>query len=765
MPDLRERVLYPRAGWLSLGLLAVMVLALAWSVQGAGWLDQLDFLVPVGLAAVVIGAILGVVGGSVVILLPLAAVLGTAVMVWAIGGEYFPLLDGAGRLLGLRDELIGWTASVLDTGYPSQMSPYAFGLGILMFATAFTASYAVYRHHRVIDAILLLGAALITNMSATYTNLFSHLLLFVIAALLLWLRAALVNRRDGWQRRRVNENLEVPAAIMRSGIVFAGASVALAWILTSVAIAAPLTGAWRSFDGVWTSVREGVDGIFGSLTNPESRLSGDSFGPGFVVSGSFEGSDDEVLVLAAPQPMYLRTVTYDAYTGRGWERSSGDKRQVAPGAPLFGDLTPERPTDLDSVDVHTITIQMRQTIGRNLFTAGSPLEVYAPVVIHQPSGQPILGGIEAVTAFAPGKAYQVRVAITNATEAELIEAGTAYPEPVELLYLDDTGVTDRVAQLAREVTSGLESPYEQAEALASFLRTDARFSYDTNPGMPPRGEDLVDYFLFEGMRGYCEYYASSMVLMARSLGIPARVASGYAPAASDGDGQYTVREANAHAWAEVYFPGYGWQIFESTKSINPRFTREAGTPGTPGLPPGNPSGVDPLLRFDRDPDEGISTLPSFDPIEGGFDAAQGAPPPVEDGVRSGNALVIGLLVALGGFVVWLRVRQVQRRWRLLPAGDRAWRQLTAAADRAGVGPRPSETIYEYAGWLEDQLPAQVAPIRTVADGKVWQAYSGRRMTATAADRLDAAIAKLRLPLLALAVRRGLRRLFRRDADG
>jgi transglutaminase-like putative cysteine protease len=747
---------------LSIGLLAVMVLALGWSVQEAGWLDQLDFLVPVGLTAVVAGAVLGVLGMTVVVTLPLAAIIGTAVMVWAIGGEYFALLDGPGRLLELRSELIGWTISVLDTGYPSQMSPYAFGLGILMFATAFTATYAVYRHHRVIDAILLLGAALVTNMSATYAPI-THLLLFVVAALLLWLRAALVNRRDGWQRRRVNENLEVPTAIMRSGIIFAGASVVLAWMLTTVAVAAPLTGAWRSFDGVWTSVREGVDGIFGSLTNPESRLSGDSFGSGFVVSGSFVGSDDEVLVLAAPQPMYLRTVTYDAYTGRGWERSTGDKRQVSPGAPLFGDLTPERPTVAESVDLHTITVQMRQTIARNLFTAGSPLEVYAPVVIYQPSGQPILGGIEAVTALAPGEAYQVRVAITKATEAELTEAGTTYPEPVELLYLDDSGVTDRVAQLAQEVTAGLETPYEQAEALAAFLRTDARFTYETTPGPLPRGEDLVDHFLFDGQEGYCEYYASSMVLMARSLGIPARVAVGYAPTASDGDGRYTVREANAHAWAEVYFPGYGWQIFESTKSINPRFTRDTGTPGAAGPPPGR-SGVDPLLRFQPDPDEGISTLPSFDPIEGGFDAQEGAPPAAEDGVRTGNALVIGVLIALAILVVWLRLRQVQRRWRLLPAGDRAWRQLTAAADRAGVGPRPSETIYEYAGWLEEQLPTRVEPIRTVADGKVWQAYSGRRMTASAADRLEAAIAKLRLPLLALAIRRGIRRLLRRD-DG
>ncbi len=219
MPDLRERILYPRAGWLSLGLLAVMALAVAWSVQGAQWLEQLEFLAPLAVWAVILGALLGMVRASILITLPLGAFAGAALVLWTIGGEYFTDLEQGGRLLALRGELIDWLVVVMRTGYPAQMAPYAIGLGVLMFATAFTAAHAVYRHHRVLDAILLFGAAIITNMSATFTDLFGHLLLFVLAALLLWLRATLVERQDGWQRRRVNENLEVPAAIMRSGVL------------------------------------------------------------------------------------------------------------------------------------------------------------------------------------------------------------------------------------------------------------------------------------------------------------------------------------------------------------------------------------------------------------------------------------------------------------------------------------------------------------------------------------------------------------------
>jgi transglutaminase-like putative cysteine protease len=761
--DLRERLLYPKAGWLSLGLLLVMALALTWAVQGAEWLDQLEFLPPVALWALVAGAMLGVLPISVVWSLSLGAVAGAAVVLWAIGGEYHAALGQAGRVEALRDDLVNWTVVVLRTGYPAELSPYAIGLGALMWSTAFMAAYAVYRHNRVLDAIALLGAAMILNLSATFTNLIGHLILFVVAALLLWLRAALVDRQDGWQRRRVNENLEVPAAILRSGIVFAGASVVLAYVLTSVAVAAPLTNAWRGFDGVWTTVRDQFEGAFGGLTNPQSRITGSSFGSSFTVSGTWISNDEPALTVAASRAIYLRTGTYDVYTGRGFERSEGPRRQVAPGDALFIGPTPEVPGEVEAFEPERIAILMHQTLGRNLFTTGVPLAIYAPVVIHESSGQPVLGGIEAANPIGAGEGYQVDVALSNATAAQLAVAGTDYPQVVLDLYLDTPGLTTRVAQLARDVTDGAANPYEQAEALASFLHSDPLFAYATTAPQPSPDEDLVDFFLFDedGRTGYCQYYASAMVIMARSLGLPARVAVGFAPGERQEDETYLVREANAHAWAEVYFPGYGWQIFEATKGINPQFRRETGDPALARPPSLN----DPRsFEFEDIREGGANPLPSIDLVEGGIDAANPDAATALEQARSGNALVIGVLVLGAAVFIWVRFRHLQRRWRTLPAGDRAWQRLTLAADRAGVGPRPSETFYEYAGWLEEQLPSHTEPIRTVADGKVWQAYSGRRLTASATSRLEAAWASLRLPLVGLAVRRWLRNLFRRRRD-
>jgi transglutaminase-like putative cysteine protease len=759
--SLRERVFYPKAGWLSLGLLLVMVLALSWSVQGARWLDQLEFLPPVAMWAILAGALLGILPLGIVVALPAAAVIGAAIVVWTIGGEYHTALDQGGRLVALRDDVLGWTVTLLRTGYPIQLTPYALGLGALLWSTAFISAFAVYRHNRVIDAIMLTGAAMVVNLSATYEDLLAHLILFVIAALLLWLRAVLVDRQDGWQRRRVNENLEVPAAIMRTGIIFGGASVMLALVLTSVAVASPLTNAWRSFDGLWTSVRDSFEGAFGTLTNPNSRITGNSFGNGFTVQGEWVSADDEAITLAATRPLYLRTATYDEYTGRGFQRSESTRRLVTAGDPLFEELTSEWP-ELDAFTLERIAIRMHQTIGRNIFTAGAPLEIYAPAYIHQPGGAAVLGGLEALSPIGEGQGYQLSVAISNASAAQLAAAGTEYPPEVVDLYLDTPGLTDRVAEAARQVTEGAANPYEQAALLARFLHSDDSFTYATQAPRPSPDQDLVDFFLFDptGRTGYCQYYATAMVVMARSLGLPARVAVGFAPGDSQEDGTYLYRESDAHAWAEIYFPGYGWEIFEPTKGISPQFTRVRGDPDA-----ARPPRLDDPLRdfeFEDIREGGPAALPSFAPAEGAVDPSN-PNAPVDGSASGGNALVIGILVLGAATYIFIRFRTLQRRWRLLPAGDRAWQRLSLAANRAGIGPRPSETIYEYSGWLEDQLPRHVEPIRTVADAKVWQAYSGRRMSLSATERLERAWERLRLPMLWLGARRWLRNLMRRSS--
>jgi len=130
------------------------------------------------------------------------------------------------------------------------------------------------------------------------------------------------------------------------------------------------------------------------------------------------------------------------------------------------------------------------------------------------------------------------------------------------MQLPDT-LPQRVIDLAFEITYGYETDYDRVRALQEFL---IQFPYTLSPTRVPRDRDFVDYFLFDGQEGYCVYYASAMVVMTRAIGIPARYVEGFLmPGQRDMEtGLFAVSNRNAHAWAEVYFEGFGWLIVETT---------------------------------------------------------------------------------------------------------------------------------------------------------------------------------------------------------
>jgi transglutaminase-like putative cysteine protease len=763
VPELLRRFLRPREGWTSLALLVVMLLTLCWSLQRAEWINHMQYLLPLAIVAAISGVLLGLTRLSVAIVLPVSAIAGAVFVLGLIGSEFFPLHDQTARLLLLRGDALDWTRIVVDGGFASQLSPYALGLGALMWVTAFIAAYALYRHHRVLDSILLVGVALIANMSATFRDLFLYLVLFSVAALLLWLRVAMINREENWRVRRVKENLDVPGQIMRSGVTFIAGSIALAWILTTVAVAAPLTTVWSNLDGVWSDLRNQFEGAFGGLAGTDSRITGTSFGSSFRVHGEWNSSDGPVMTVGSKAPYYMRTITYDLYTGHGWSSSEGPDRRVAAGDRIFPGATPERP--LAAFDVETVTVEVQRNAGRNVFSPGYATTAFLPLIVHEPRGLPLLGALQSGVVLQEGKGYQITAAISNATEAMLSGAGTDYPPEITATYTSTAGVTQRTADEARRVVeaAGATDPYHKARALADYLRTDPRFRYRTVAALPSDpNRDIVDFFLFDpaGQVGYCEYFATAMAVMARTQGLPARVAVGYAPGERIETGIYQVREKNAHAWAEIYFPGYGWQIFEATKSIA-AVARVAGAGVVPPVAP-PPSGFDPGKSFREGKDLGeVSTLPSFEPVPEGFQAGGQRP---TDEARTGNAwMFIALLMVLLTVAAW-RVLRNWRRFRFLAPGDRQWQRLAVAADRAGVAQRSSETVYEYASWLEEKIPRRSIEIHEIADGKVWQTYSGHSISSEVIARLERAWARLRLPLLWLAVQSRIRSLLGRTGS-
>jgi hypothetical protein len=144
-------------------------------------------------------------------------------------------------------------------------------------------------------------------------------------------------------------------------------------------------------------------------------------------------------------------------------------------------------------------------------------------------------------------------------------AGANYSSDITLTYLQlPAGLDRRIPDLAREITKNAQTPFDKALRIETYLRM--RFAYTLNLSGKP-GQDPLAHFLFETRAGHCEYFASAMAIMLRTLGIPSREVNGFLPGEyNDLGGDYIVRASDAHSWVEVYFPGNGWQIFDPTPS-------------------------------------------------------------------------------------------------------------------------------------------------------------------------------------------------------
>jgi hypothetical protein len=140
--------------------------------------------------------------------------------------------------------------------------------------------------------------------------------------------------------------------------------------------------------------------------------------------------------------------------------------------------------------------------------------------------------------------------------AEIYTSNTQLPEIV----------TPRVRQLATELTKDKDNDYDKAKAIEEYLSNN--YPYTLSPGNAPRKKDFVDYFLFEGKKGYCTYYASAMTVLLRCVNIPARYVEGYMLPPESENGIFKVTNQQAHAWVEVYFEGLGWIPFEPTSPFS-----------------------------------------------------------------------------------------------------------------------------------------------------------------------------------------------------
>ncbi len=280
----------------------------------------------------------------------------------------------------------------------------------------------------------------------------------------------------------------------------------------------------------------------------------------------------ESITTNAPR-YYWRSVVYDQYVGAGWVTSSAPPQSFTPNTPLI-------PGVLNKYRALHLNLLMNEPEGR-IFWSGILNSADVPFTVdwrRRPQSelfpdQATLLQADMFTAKSEATVYKVDSFITTATIEDMRSASTDYPEQIRDRYLQlPPEVPERVHTLAEQITADESNPYDKAKAIESYLRTN--YLYDLKISAPPQDQDVADYFLFDLKRGYCDYYATAMVVLARSSGIPARFVSGYAPGEYDApNAQYVVRELNAHSWVEIYFPEIGWVEFEPT-AAQPEIVRD-----------------------------------------------------------------------------------------------------------------------------------------------------------------------------------------------
>lgn len=254
-------------------------------------------------------------------------------------------------------------------------------------------------------------------------------------------------------------------------------------------------------------------------------------------------------------PLYLRSLVYDRYIGTGW--ASRDTEIVDY---VSGNLIP---TAEQNARLIRQDVQFVDEVGNFLYTLGTPLSTNRDFRVAWRIQSDSSQVYDLFGATVAGDSYRADSLVQIHSIDELRTAGQNYPGWMVTRYMSlPASVPENVLTLARDLTAIETNPYDRAVAIESYLR---QYPYTLNVSIGPAGIDITEYFLFSLRKGYCDYYATAMVVLARAAGMPARYVIGYIGEHYDAEREaYVITADEAHAWAEIYFPGYGWIQFEPT---------------------------------------------------------------------------------------------------------------------------------------------------------------------------------------------------------
>lgn len=627
---------------------SALLLALAIQVAGqrlvaTSWTSNLGAASLLALAGTALGLALGwsrFRRGTVA----LASLLYTLVLVpFFLAGVLYPDAPWLERMASISDRL-GQAVSTLASRQPLE-DAIVFQLGFLLgfWLIGLYSGYALTGFSSFAGAALPAGLALLAiqlfdprrDQGVAFMAVYTFLILFLLG------RMNYACRQTAWKTWRVFSSGEARADINFTVLMGALLLVLAAWLLPVSERSAPLLRDWWEDTTSRWQENTNITNVIAGLETDQGIEVTEFYGRSLALGQEARHSDAVLFRIQTAgvgdqERYYWRVRSYDTYVNGTWETGVMNLRYFSPSSrslelPGYGGVNAEFEFNVESAAIGTLVtpprpIWVSRPATLSYFPAGEALEP----LLFQPR-DPIM----------PGEKYIVHAILMEPTEKQLRAAGTDYPAWVTEHYLQlPENLPPAIPELAQQVTVGAETPYDKAQAITRYLRAEITYSLSVPP--PPAGRDTLAWFLFDHQAGFCNYYATAEVVMLRSLGIPARLAVGFAEGEYESPGWYTVLQRDAHAWPEVYFPGIGWVEFEPTTSES-ELVRPSGEP-TPTPEAGSSLPVTPR------PEEIVGAPPPADELElSGAGSGSGG-----GGFNSIGMLLtfFAVIILLGSLLAW-----------------------------------------------------------------------------------------------------------------
>jgi transglutaminase-like putative cysteine protease len=708
-------------GWFSLFLLATVVYSTTWCIQAVGWVDHLDILT----LTTAIGLIIGVLAAKQRRFprLPVhSAVLVFAILLafWQTAGAFYQG-NAQAFLLGIHH----WITTVLSGGSGDDDSIFLFFITALSFLLAYTSVWLVYRTRSPWLMIVANAVVLLINLSNVDSSYMIFLAVFLIASLLLLLRFNLYESLRRWRKHGLRYADDIGWDVMQAGTLLSIGILIFSWLLPwgyTNPLAAQIwtanTNPWVQLQNTWNRVISVEGG-----SNPSNH---GNFRDTLVLGGNPNLNHDVVMTVQTDDDgsQYLESLSYDTYLGRGgWTDEAVDNTALPANQSLSYGPALSHPVKQQIKLVNPPGEQKAYLLG-----ASQIIQVSVPANVQSGANSgDIVAWVSRNGSLTAGMQYTVTSLVSSADVQTLRSVPMPtdapqyppdYPGSIPPTVYDPNivkanlqlppNLDPSIAALARQITLNAPTMYDKVAALEEYLRTNYTYSVQIQP---PPGEEPVSWFLFRsGRKGFCNYFASAMAIMARTLGIPARVAVGYTNGTYDATHHdHVIRGTDAHAWTQVYFAGYGWINFEPSASfatlsrpLPNEFVSITGNTEVGGLGPSALPGIDRRLQVGPDASNGATGTTSATVTQ-------------TDMLRQDVGMTLGGLVLLLLFCCILFGIWWTRLFRRYGLAAHFYGRICLLANWAGIELRLSQTPYEYMQELAAAAPEYAATLERVGE--------------------------------------------------